>query len=222
VLCRQLANAAGCAVVAVHYRLAPEAVFPAAVDDCLAATRWVHANAVSLYLDPARIAVGGDSAGGNLAAAVALAARDSSQGGAGDLPIRFQLLIYPAVDMRQLTASITTNGKGYVLEQATMAYFQDHYTGNNPAMHEDWRASPLLATSHQNLPPALVLTAGFDPLRDEGLAYADKLAQSGVKTSYVCFERQIHGFITMGRVMTEANAAVRLCAAELKAALSGS
>lgn len=220
VLCRQLANASGCAVIAVHYRLGPEAIFPAAVDDCLAATRWVHANAAALHIDPARIAVGGDSAGGNLAAVVALAARDANSGGADGLPIRFQLLIYPAVDMRQLTPSITANGKGYLLEKDTMAYFQGHYTGNNPAVHDDWRASPLLAASHKNLPPTLVLTAGFDPLRDEGMAYANKLAQSGVKTSYVCFERQIHGFITMGRVMTESNAAVRLCAAELRAALT--
>ncbi|MFM6992198.1 MAG: alpha/beta hydrolase, partial [Rhodoferax sp.] len=153
VLCRQLANASGCAVIAVHYRLAPEAVFPAAVDDCLAATRWVHANATALCIDPARIAVGGDSAGGNLAAVVSLAVRDSAQKGAGDLAIRFQLLIYPAVDMRQLTPSITANGKGYMLEQDTMAYFQGHYTGQNAAVHDDWRASPLLASSHKDLPP---------------------------------------------------------------------
>ncbi|MEN9538845.1 MAG: hypothetical protein RLZZ126_1080 [Pseudomonadota bacterium] len=215
VLCRQLANAAGCAVLAVHYRLAPEGIFPAAVEDAYAATRWVVANAAALKVDAQRLAVGGDSAGGNLAAVVSLLARD-----AGDLPIAFQLLIYPAVDMRQLTPSITSNGTGYLLEQATMAYFQGHYTGGNAAVHEDWRASPLLAADHKNLPPALVLTAGFDPLRDEGLLYADKLAASGVKTSYVCFERQIHGFITMSKVFTEANAAVRLCAAELRNALA--
>jgi acetyl esterase len=215
VLCRQLANGSGCAVVAVHYRLAPESRFPAAVEDALAATHWVAANAAALNFDATRLAVGGDSAGGNLAAVVSLMARD-----AGDLAIRYQLLIYPAVDMRQSTPSIVANGAGYLLEKATMDYFQSHYTGGDTAVHGDWRASPLLATNHKGLPAALVLTAGFDPLRDEGLLYADKLAASGVKTDYVCFERQIHGFITMSRVFSEANAAVRLCASALKAALT--
>jgi acetyl esterase len=122
--------------------------------------------------------------------------------------------------MRQATPSITSNGTGYLLEKATMDYFQSHYTGGDAAVHSDWRASPLLASQHRGLPPALVLTAGFDPLRDEGLLYADKLAASGVKTDYVCFERQIHGFITMSRVFSEANSAVRLCAGSLQAALA--
>jgi acetyl esterase len=214
VLCRQLANGSGCAVVAVHYRLAPEHRFPAAVDDSYAATCCLRDLAPGLGLDASRLAVGGDSAGGNLAAVVSLMARD-----AGDLSIAFQLLIYPATDMRQLTDSIQSNARGYLLERETMNYFQTHYTGGNDAVHNDWRASPLLAKDHGKLPPALVLTAGFDPLRDEGMAYADKLSAAGVKTTYVCFERQIHGFITMGRLMVEANAAVRLCATELRAAL---
>ena len=212
-LCRELANAAGCAVVAVDYRMGPEHRFPAAVDDALAATRWVHQQAAMLGLDAARLAVGGDSAGGNLAAVVALAARD-----AGDLPIAYQLLIYPATDMRRGAPSHTTNGQGYLLTKDTIDYFHDHYI-TDVAHDLDWRASPLLHADLSKLPPALVLTAGYDPLRDEGLAYAVRLTEAGNRASHVCFERQIHGFITMGRVLDEANTAVALCAAELRRAL---
>ena len=212
-LCRELANSAGCAVVAVDYRMGPEHRFPAAVDDVLAATRWVRGQAGALRLDPTRLAVGGDSAGGNLAAVVAIAARDS-----GDLPIAFQLLIYPATDMRRGHASHTTNGDGYVLTRDTLAYFHDHYI-TDPAHDLDWRASPLLHTDLSGLPPALVITAGYDPLRDEGLDYARALTEAGNRASCVCFERQIHGFITMGRVLYEANTAVALCATELRRAL---
>jgi acetyl esterase len=213
-LCRELANAAGCAVVAVDYRMAPEHRFPAAVDDALAATRWVHQQAGALGLDASRLAVGGDSAGGNLAAVVALAARD-----AGDLPIRFQLLIYPATDMRRGAPSHTTNGDGYLLTKETIDYFHDHYI-IDVAHDLDWRASPLLHPDLSNLPPALVLTAGFDPLRDEGMDYAAALTAAGNRAAYVCFERQIHGFITMGKVLDEANTAVSLCAAELRRAFA--
>jgi acetyl esterase len=230
VLCRELANGSGCAVVAVDYRMGPEHRFPAAVDDCFAAACWLRANASSLGLDASRMAVGGDSAGGNLAAVIALMARDSAgkanangngngNGVGNGLSIQFQLLIYPATDMRQLTASIQANGKGYMLEKATMDYFQGHYTGKDEKVYLDWRASPLLAESHANLPPAFVLTAGFDPLRDEGIAYAQKLSLAGNVATHISFERQIHGFITMGRVIDEANVAVRLCAAELRVAL---
>ena len=216
-LCRELANGAGCAVVAVDYRMGPEVRFPGAVDDALAATRWVASQAKALCIDPARLAVGGDSAGGNLAAVVALAARDDSDG-KGPLPIAFQLLIYPATDMRRGHASHAANGQGYVLTADTMAYFHDHYIDD--AQHDlDWRASPLLARSHAGLPPALVITAGYDPLRDEGLDYARALSDSGGRVAQVCFERQIHGFITMGRVLDEAHTAVALCAAELRRAL---
>ena len=209
VLCRQLAAQSGCALVAVDYRMAPGHRFPAAVDDCLAATRWVARQARSLGLDPARLAVGGDSAGGNLAAVVAIAARD-----AGDLPIRFQLLIYPATDQRRTGASHQANGKGYLLTSDTIAYFQDHYLGG--AQHDsDWRASPLLHEDLARLPPALVLTAGYDPLRDEGLMYAQRLSESGNRATHLCFERQIHGFITMGKVIDEANEAVAICAGAL-------
>jgi len=213
-LCRELANGSGCAVVAVDYRMAPEHRFPTAVDDSLAALRWVRREASALGLDPERIAVGGDSAGGNLAAVVALTARD-----AGDPPIRFQLLIYPATDMRRGAPSHTTNGTGYLLTRDTITYFHDHYIDDLKHDH-DWRASPLLHGDLANLPPALVLTAGYDPLRDEGHQYAVALTQAGNRASYLCFERQIHGFITMGRVLDEANAAVSICAAELRRALT--
>ncbi len=210
VLCRQLCNAAGVSVIAVDYRLAPEHRFPAAFDDSLAATQWIRAHAAELAIDADRLAVGGDSAGGNLAAAVCIAARD-----AGTLPIRFQLLIYPATDQVPDYASRTSNGQGYLLTADTMKYFHDHYIVDK-ADDLDWRASPLRAASLRNLPPALVLTAGFDPLLDEGQAYADALSAAGNRASYVCFSRQIHGFITMGRVLEEANSAVALCAAELR------
>ena len=212
-LCRQLANLSGCAVVSVHYRLAPEARFPAAVDDCWAATRWVRQSAPDLHLDGTRLAVGGDSAGGKLAAVMALMARD-----AGDLPIAFQLLVYPATDQRRGWPSHTTNGQGYLLTRESMDYYHDHYI-DDPKKDLDWRASPLLAQNHKDLPPAFVLIAGYDPLRDEGEAYAQKLTEAGNRASLVSFERQIHGFITMGKVIDEANTAVRLCAAELRAAL---
>ena len=208
-LCRELANGSGCAVVAVDYRMGPEHRFPAAVDDAIAATRWVHANAGSLRLDAQRLAIGGDSAGGNLAAVVALAARD-----AGDLPLCFQLLIYPATDMRRTAASHERNGEGYLLTRDTITWFHDHYI-DDAALDADWRASPLLHADLSRLPPALVVTAGFDPLRDEGIAYAQALTQAGNRAALVSFERQIHGFITMGRVIDEANVAVDLCAAQL-------
>lgn len=214
VLCRQLCNLSGCAVVAVDYRLGPEHRFPAAVDDALAATRWVRSRARDLKVDPARLAVGGDSAGGNLAAVVALAARE-----AGDLPIAFQLLIYPATDQRRGWPSHAANGQGYLLTKDSMDYYHDHYLPD-PAQDLDWRASPLLHANHAKLPPAFVITAGYDPLRDEGLQYAHKLSEAGNRAALVNFERQIHGFITMGRVIDEANVAVQLCAAQLKQALS--
>jgi acetyl esterase len=214
VLCRELANGSGAAVVAVDYRMGPEHRFPAAVDDCLAATRWLQREAIRLGLDPRRIAVGGDSAGGNLAAVVCLALRD-----AGAPAPAFQLLIYPATDMRRQAPSHRTNGEGYLLTHETISYFHDHYIDN--AAHDlDWRASPLLAPNLGGLPPALVISAGFDPLRDEGLAYAEALTAAGNRAAYVCFERQIHGFITMGRVLDEAHTAVALCAAELRRALA--
>jgi acetyl esterase len=159
------------------------------------------------------MAVGGDSAGGNLAAVTTLALRDGGE----PLPM-FQLLIYPATDQRRGHASHRENGQGYLLTHDTMAYFHDHYFGGT--QHDlEWRASPLLHTSLGNLPPAFVLTAGFDPLRDEGSEYAQRMSEAGSRSTLVCFERQIHGFITMGRVIDEANVAVQLCASQLREAL---
>jgi acetyl esterase len=215
VLCRQLAQASGAAVVSVDYRLGPEQRFPAAVDDCVAATRWVREQARDLALDASRLAVGGDSAGGNLAAVVCLVLREAGE----PLPA-FQLLIYPATDMRAVAPSHTSNGQGYLLTRDSIAYYRGHYLAD-AAQWTDWRASPLLAPDHRGLPPALVLTAGFDPLRDEGLQYANALSAAGVPAQYVCFERQIHGFITMGRLLEEANTAVELCAGALRRAWRG-
>ncbi|MCW5632839.1 MAG: alpha/beta hydrolase [Rubrivivax sp.] len=211
VLCRQLALAGGCAVLAVHYRLAPEHRFPAAVDDCVAATRWARQEAGVLGIDAARIAVGGDSAGGNLAAVVSIVERDA----AGVPPLAAQLLIYPATDQRALAPSHQTNAQGYLLTADSIAYYRGHYLPE-AANWSDWRASPLLAKDHARLPQALVLTAGFDPLRDEGRQYADALSAAGNRVQYVCFERQVHGFITMSRVIDEALSAVALAGAWLR------
>ncbi len=209
-LCRQLANQAGCTVVAVDYRMGPEHRFPAAVDDAIAALAWVRGAASTLGLDVNRMAVGGDSAGGNLAAVVALHDRQHAAA-----PLLFQLLIYPATDARRGAPSHTSNGEGYLLTKDTMDYFLGHYI-DDQRHHQDWRASPLLHPNLAGAPPALVLTAGYDPLRDEGLAYAQALTVAGVRTTHLCFERQIHGFILMGKVLDEANAAVMVCAQALR------
>lgn len=214
VLCRQLCNASACGVVSVDYGLGPEHRFPAAVDDTLEAVRWVRKEAASLRLDPQRLAIGGDSAGGNLAAVACIVMRQS-----GEPPLDFQLLIYPATDMRAVAPSHTSCAQGYLLTADSIAYYRGHYI-ENPATWTDWRASPLLARDLARLPPALVLTAGFDPLRDEGRQYADRLSAAGNRVQYVCFERQIHGFITMGRVLDEAHTAIDLCAAALRRALA--
>ena len=215
VVCRQLANGARCAVFSVDYRMGPESPFPAAVDDCIAATKWVADQAVRLRVDLQRIAVGGDSAGGNLAAVVALAARD-----AGGPRLAFQLLIYPQTDQRYSFPSIERNGEGYVLTKQSMEYFRGHYLPRRQDW-EDWRASPLLAKSLAGLPPALVITAGFDPLVDEGRAYAERLAAEGVVTASREFPDMVHGFLLMGGVLDTANAAVGECSKALRAAFDG-
>lgn len=210
VLCRTLSNLAHCAVFSVDYRLAPEHIFPAAADDCVAATKWVHDHAATLKIDPARIAVGGDSAGGQLAAVVALTLKQDN----AFKPV-LQLLLYPVTDASCERDSMRTNGQGYLLTRDSMDYFYGHYMPET-SMRQDWRASPMLAKDHSGLPPAFVITAGYDPLRDEGYAYADKLSAAGVPTQYMCFERQIHGFAPMGRILDEANTAVKLCAQALR------
>lgn len=210
VLCRQLAIGARCVVVSVDYRLAPEYPFPAAVEDCFAATRHVADNAAKLNIGS--IAVGGDSAGGNLAATVSLMARD-----AGGPAIAFELLIYPATDQRGGTPSNERNGQGYLLTRDAMEYFRRGYLPDEKDWL-DWRASPLLAKSHANLPPALVITAGYDPLLDEGRAYAERLKAAGVRVEYREYADMVHGFILFGGVLDTANAAVAECCAALRGA----
>jgi len=215
VICRGLTNAGGFAVVSVDYRLAPEHPFPAAVDDAVAALRWLATGDHDLAVDRRRLAVGGDSAGGNLAAVVALACRD------GGPAIAAQSLIYPATDMHRDTGSHSQFSAGHLLTAPMQDWFRHQYVPE-PAQWDDWRVSPLRAADHSGLPPALVLTAECDPLRDEGRAYADKLAASGVAVEYVCFKGQIHGFLTMGRVIDDAGKAVDLLAGHLAAAFAAS
>ena len=192
-MCRFLAQVAGCIIVSVDYRLAPEHKFPAGLEDCIAATRWVAANAESFGGDPARLAVMGDSAGGNLAAATALAIRDEPKG----ISLSLQLLIYPAVDFTADTPSKQENGKGYLLTRQATETFADLYLPNWDA-RENPRASPQLASHHTDLPRAWIQTAEFDPLRDEGRIYAETLAKAGVHVEYKCYEGMVHGFARMG------------------------
>jgi acetyl esterase len=211
-LCRELAHGSRCAVFSVDYRLAPESPYPAAVEDCIAATEFVSRNAETLYVHREQIAVGGDSAGGTLAAVVALHARD-----ANGPALCFQLLIYPATDQNMETDSLARNGEGYLLTRTLMEKFRSYYLPR-PADYADWRASPARAKNHGGLPPAFVLTAGFDPLLDEGRQYVELLARAGVEVAYRDYPDMIHGFIVMGGVIDTANAAVADCCAALRRA----
>jgi acetyl esterase len=210
--CRALANAARAIVVAVDYRLAPEHKFPAAVDDAIAAIRWIAGNAQALGIDAARLAVGGDSAGGNLAAVVALDARDR-----GGPPLAFQLLIYPATDMRMNRPSHARHAEQLPLRRPTMQWFVGHYL-RDAGDEADWRASPLRAPRFRSLPPALVVTAGFDPLCDEGEAYAQAMSDAGVPVAHERFDSQIHGFLNMGRIVADAGRLVALAGDALQCA----
>ncbi len=212
-VCRRFANAARCRVVSVDYRMAPEHKFPAAVDDCAAATQWAIAQAAELGIDPARVAVGGDSAGGNLAAVMALMARD------GTLPpLAFQMLIYPATDMMMTSVSAQTVTEGVPLTTGTMRWFIDHYMrGGDDA--RDWRASPLRAADLSGTAQALVLTCAYDPLCDEGIAYARRLEREGVRVAHMHFSDQTHGFISMGRIIRASDVAIDAMAAVLQKAL---
>ncbi len=201
-VCRGLANSGQCAVVSVDYRLAPEHKYPAAVEDCVAATAWISANAARLGLDASRLAVGGDSAGGNLAAVVAIDARDR-----GGPRICHQLLIYPATDMDAALPSHQQHARQLPLTRPTMLWFIDHYL-RSAKDKADWRASPLKAASLERLPPAYVLTAGFDPLSDEGEAYAARLEASGVAVTKRRFDGQVHGFLNMGKIVRETHTAI--------------
>lgn len=214
-LCRTLANEAGCKVIAVHYRLAPEHPFPAAFDDSFAAVEWVEKNASEIGIDPNLIAVAGDSAGGNLAAAVCLKAK-----AAKGPHIAFQLLIYPVTDAPRGTQSYKDFAEGYFLEAEGMDWFWNHYVLSAGADPADPFAAPLRASSLAGLPPAYVVTAGFDVLRDEGKAYAEALKEAGVEVEYVNYEGMIHGFFNLQGALDVARDAVKAAAKALKEALA--
>jgi acetyl esterase len=210
VACRKLADEGELIVISVDYRLAPEHKFPAAVDDAIAATKWIAGNAKTLGIDASRLMVGGDSAGGNLAAVVSLSARD------GNGPaIAGQVLIYPATDFAMTHASHREPETSILLTHTVIRWFRDHYLGSNDGSH--WRASPARAATLAGLPAAYVLTAGADPLRDEGEEYARRLREAGVRVTYRHFPGQFHGFFTMGKLLQQANVAAREIGAWLKA-----
>ena len=213
-LCRGLTNQAGCVVVSVDYQLAPEHKFPAAPHDCYAATQWVAAHGAALNIDATRIAVGGDSAGGNLAAVVAQMARD--QGGPALL---FQLLIYPATNFIAKTPSHEENGSGYMLNRQDMSWFTNHYL-NTEDDRTNPLASPALASNLSGLPPALIITAEYDPLRDEGEAYGQQLAEAGVPVTVSRYDGMIHGFMSMGPLFDQGNRGVEEAAAALRTAFT--
>ena len=213
VLCAQLALEAGIAVFHVDYRLAPEARFPGAFDDVVAALKWVAANGASVGIDPTRLAIGGDSAGGNLAAAVSLWARDH-----GGPRLLMQLLAYPVTDAVARAESYRHFEDGYGLNAVTMEWFFDHYTPDRTS-RGDWRVSPLRAASLAGLPPALVVTAGYDPLRDEGRAYAWRLQQEGTQADLVEFGGMLHGFLSSPMLLHGARRGTTICAAALREAL---
>jgi len=204
VVCTAIAHRAGAVVVAVDYRLAPEHKFPAAVVDCYAATAWVAANAGQLGVDPKRISVGGDSAGGNLAAVVSIRSRDEN-----GPAIRSQVMVYPVTDLSSFaTPSYAEFAENHYLTKKEMEWFRDLYLRNA----EDARnphASPLLAENLRGLPPALVITAECDPLRDEGAAYAKRLEDAGVPVTYTCYAGMIHPFFSLSGVIPQAFEAIQ-------------
>jgi acetyl esterase len=203
VVCRKLADEGELIVISVDCRRAPEYKFPAAVDDAIAATAWIARHAKDLGIDAGHLIVGGDSAGGNLAAVVAISARE------GNGPaIAGQVLVYPATDFAMTHPSHREPETSILLTHTVIRWFRDHYLGH-AADAEDWRASPARIKSLAGLPPAYVLTAGADPLRDEGEEYARRLEQAGVPVKYRTFPGQFHGFLTMGKLLDQANIAVR-------------
>jgi acetyl esterase len=211
-LCRRLAKESGGCVLSVDYRLAPEHAYPAALEDSVAALRWLCAEAGALGIDPTRIALGGDSAGGNLAAVLALMGRD------GAVPASmFQLLLYPAVDLVLTEDSYGCPTQGMVLTAATMRYFIGHYLPD-AGMRSAWQTSPLRAASLQGLPPALILTCGHDPLCSEGQAYARRLQQEGVRVTHLHLSDQPHAILTMDKAIGAAAEALCFAAATLRGA----
>lgn len=212
-LCRSLANGASCIVVSVDYRLAPEHKFPAAVDDAYAATRWASDNAESINGDSNRIAVGGDSAGGNLAAVVSLMARDN-----GSPSLRHQLLIYPVTDLSSFdTKSYREHGEGYILTRDSMEYYRGHYIRRDEDALNPY-ASPLLAQDLSGLPPALVMAAEFDVLTDESNAVANRLRRVGISVTYSCYEGMIHPFLSLAGMVDRARDGISEAATALRSA----
>jgi acetyl esterase len=211
VVCRQMADQAGFMVFSVDYRLAPEHKFPAAAIDCIAATSWIVDNAAKFGIDTSRLFAGGDSAGGNLTAVVTINARDN-----GGPKFVGQVLVYPATDMGMTHPSHKNPDTDLLLTSTLMRWFIDHYlTGDKDAA--DWRASPLRIKDFKGLPQAFVMTAGADPLHDEGVEYKDKLKAAGVEVTYVDYPGQFHGFWTMGKLVPEANKLTSEISAWLKA-----
>ena len=211
VVCRSISRRAGAVVVSVDYRLAPEHTFPAAVEDCYAATEWVAANATRLSVDPLRIAVGGDSAGGNLSAVICLKARDES-----GPRLALQVLVYPVTNLASFeTPSYEEFADGYFLTRAQMEWFRGHYLAR-PEDGQNPYASPLLARDLSGLPPAMVITAECDPLRDEGEAYARRLSEAGVEVSCTRYGGMIHPFFSLGGVFSQGRRAVEQVAAAVR------
>jgi len=198
-VCRSIANKSGHAVLSVDYRLAPEHKFPAAFDDCASVAKWAFDNAATLGIDNMRMAVGGDSAGGNLAAAVALAEV---------VPLKFQMLIYPAVDMRMESPSITENANAPILTKAVMTWFVNHYMSSD-SDRTNVKASPMVASDDllKRMPPAIVITAQYDPLRDEGEAYGKRLVENGVSATITRYNGAFHGFFNMITILDDAQSA---------------
>lgn len=212
-VCRVLCNRSGACVISVDYHLAPEHPYPAAVDDAVSAVRWTVDHADELHVDPEALGVGGDSAGGNLAAVTAQLLQATRRS-----PLRFQLLVYPATDLTMSHPSITENGEGFLLTKSTMAWFAQHYIGGRDAKNP--RISPLFASSLAGLPPALVITAEYDPLRDEGEAYAHALQAADVPTELVRYDGQIHGFVGLFSSIADGDLALTLAADALRTALA--
>lgn len=212
-LCRALANAAQCAVLAVDYRLAPEHPFPAGLDDAWWALRWLRSATHSMGLDADRIAIGGDSAGGNLAAVLAYFARDA------ELPLCLQYLAYPAMDQLSESASMRLYGERHFLDRASLRWFRQNYLSNE-ADALDWRASPLLAPDCYGLAPALIQTAECDPLTDDAAAYAQRLLAFDGALNYRQYAGMVHGFLTMGKLFPQARQAIDEAAAALRLAFS--
>lgn len=208
--CRRLAVAGECAVLSVDYRLAPETIFPGAVLDAYAATRWAFEHAELLNIDPSKIAVGGDSAGGNLAAVVSQMAQDS-----GEFSVALQVLIYPMTDQSREYPSYERNESGYMLTRKALHWFMDNYIPDHRD-RTDPRASPMLRENLKGLPRALIISAEFDPLVDENEAYAKRLKDAGVPTDYVCFAGMVHPFFTLGGVVEDATKAEAMIGTALR------